>query len=167
LTKAPPEGSGSISIEGGPACRGETCTITIRGENNFLLNSVDSLFGMTSIDATHSYMTILGDGGISDVIMLDTTNASSPPGTPDQGAILTFLSDPNLTGFSIAPGSPVENGSLQHLLSLSWKDLGNTADVADIWVASDIPEASTWVMMLAGFAGLGFAGYRSRTRASA
>jgi hypothetical protein len=27
-----------------------------------------------------------------------------------------------------------------------------------------IPEASTWVMVLAGFAGLGFAGYRVRAR---
>jgi hypothetical protein len=30
-----------------------------------------------------------------------------------------------------------------------------------------IPEPSTWAMMLIGFAGLGFAGYRRATRASA
>jgi hypothetical protein len=31
-------------------------------------------------------------------------------------------------------------------------------------LASNVPEASTWAMMLAGFAGLGFAGYRARRR---
>jgi hypothetical protein len=31
---------------------------------------------------------------------------------------------------------------------------------------SAIPEPSTWVMMLVGFAGLGFAGYRRATRGS-
>ena len=30
-----------------------------------------------------------------------------------------------------------------------------------------VPEPSTWAMMLAGFAGIGFAGYRARRRATA
>jgi hypothetical protein len=156
LTKDPPEGMGSISIESGipdqgsASCDGETCTITIRGENNFLLGSITPLFGITRVDASHFYMTVLEPNrSISDVVTVDTTNASSPPGTPDQGAILTFISDPSekgLSGFSIAEGSPVGNGSLQHLLSMSWQDPGSAADVADVCVASDlnVPEPSTW-----------------------
>jgi hypothetical protein len=35
------------------------------------------------------------------------------------------------------------------------------------WVASDVPEPSTWAMMLMGFAGLAFAGFRSRKRTAA
>jgi hypothetical protein len=176
LTKDPPEGQGSISIESGgvpdqgsASCKGETCSIEIRGENNFLLGSVTPLFGITRVDANHFYMTVLeANRSISDVVLVDTTNASSPPGTPDQGAVLTFLSDTTsgLSGFKIAENSPVENGSLQHLLSLSWQDPGVTADVADVWVASDlnVPEPSTWAMMLAGFVGLGLVAFRRRRR---
>ena|SRR5215469_16402579 len=92
---------------------------------------------------TFLIMTILEPGGgISDVVLLDTTTASSPPGTPDQGANLTFISDTTgtLSGFLIAPGSPVENGTSQLLFSLSWQDPGMTADVANIFVRSDISE---------------------------
>ena len=151
LVKNPPEGTPgeTISIEGGipdvgaATCVAEHCIITIRGENNFLLNKVTPLFGMTTVDANLSYMTILEPGGgISDVVLLDTTTASSPPGTPDQGANLTFISDTTgtLSGFLIAPGSPVENGTSQLLFSLSWQDPGMTADVANIFVRSDISE---------------------------
>jgi PEP-CTERM motif len=85
--------------------------------------------------------------------------------------VLTFISDPregSLSGFSIAENSPVENGSLQHLFSMSWQDPGNTADVADIWVASDlnVPEPSTWAMMLSGFAALGLVAFRRRRSAA-
>ncbi|HWY80433.1 MAG TPA: PEPxxWA-CTERM sorting domain-containing protein, partial [Roseiarcus sp.] len=36
----------------------------------------------------------------------------------------------------------------------------------DLAVGGAVPEPSTWAMMLVGFAGLGFAGYRSTQRAS-
>ena len=36
--------------------------------------------------------------------------------------------------------------------------------IADVSVTASVPEASTWAMMLLGFSGLGFAGYR-RARA--
>jgi hypothetical protein len=44
---------------------------------------------------------------------------------------------------------------------------GATGSTRDIWGIDDVrfqtvPEASTWAMMLLGFAGLGFAGYRAR-----
>jgi len=40
-------------------------------------------------------------------------------------------------------------------------------DVAVSPVSGTVPEASTWVMMVAGFASLGFAGYRRTTKARA
>ncbi len=35
------------------------------------------------------------------------------------------------------------------------------------FTATDVPEPSTWAMMLLGFAGLGFAGYRASRRTAA
>jgi PEP-CTERM motif len=35
----------------------------------------------------------------------------------------------------------------------------------DITLARSVPEPSTWAMMLLGFAGLGFAGYRASRKA--
>ena len=48
-------------------------------------------------------------------------------------------------------------------------DNNGPGGIAEIWFASDpgmIPEPSTWAMMLLGFAGLGFAGYRARKPAA-
>jgi hypothetical protein len=36
-----------------------------------------------------------------------------------------------------------------------------------VTVASGVPEPSTWAMILLGFAGLGFAGYRNSTNGRA
>ena len=53
---------------------------------------------------------------------------------------------------------------------------GTTSDIIKVWndshgawisFNSSVPEPSTWAMMLLGFAGLGFAGYRVRARAFA
>ena len=43
----------------------------------------------------------------------------------------------------------------------SWRDTLNYFDALyTVTVGPDVPEASTWGMMLLGFAGLGFVGYR-------
>ena len=39
-----------------------------------------------------------------------------------------------------------------------------TTDTVDGFVGTPVPEPSTWAMMLAGFAGLGFLGYRKARR---
>jgi hypothetical protein len=41
-----------------------------------------------------------------------------------------------------------------------------TTDTVDGFVGTPVPEPSTWAMMLAGFAGLGFLGYRKACRAA-
>jgi hypothetical protein len=108
---------------------------------------------------------------------LDTTTASCSPATPpdpqcDSGAVLTFISDTNeagLTGFNIAPNSPVENGGRQEIVSLTWQDPGNPAETANILAASDVtevPEPPTVMLLVTGLGLLGGMSYRRRVRAT-
>jgi phospholipase/lecithinase/hemolysin len=49
-----------------------------------------------------------------------------------------------------------------------WNDIHPTAPVQALWAGgflTAVPEPSTWAMLLIGFAGLGFAGYRRAARA--
>jgi hypothetical protein len=46
-------------------------------------------------------------------------------------------------------------------------DGGNGAILAGVTLASTVPEVSTWAMMLAGFASLGFVGYRRSRKVAA
>ena len=51
--------------------------------------------------------------------------------------------------------------------SVTFGSNGNALEVAGVSVSSAVPEPSTWAMMLLGFAGLGFAGYRRRAKRNA
>jgi hypothetical protein len=48
--------------------------------------------------------------------------------------------------------------------SLTWTVLHPLGDLRNIVFGGGVPEPSTWAMMLLGFAGLGYAGYRSAAR---
>ena len=76
-----------------------------------------------------------------------------------------------------APGSGAatewSNGQVINLVGLTGStfsqaaginDAGQVVGFSDV-VANRVPEPSTWAMMLIGFAGLGYAGYRQSKRA--
>jgi hypothetical protein len=65
----------------------------------------------------------------------------------------TAVSQAPLTFFGFQAGAG------EHITSFAWSGAGATG-LTDIQLGTAVPEASTWVMMLAGFAGLGFLGYR-------
>ena len=74
-------------------------------------------------------------------------NIDNPPFTPNE---LTFSNSYD------APIGPIAN---------SINPAGTILNIADVKLYAVVPEPATWTMMLIGFAGLGFVGYR-RARAA-
>ena len=134
-------------------------TVDSAGVNNTLIQGHASISGglttgyMGNITENDTYLLTTGEiyivtmqGSISNNVYTqssgDGVNALFVPG----GSVFNSVEmDP---GFSIAPGTP--NAAL-YTFSFSPG-------------VTDVPEPSTWAMMLLGFAGLGYAGYR-RARA--
>jgi phospholipase/lecithinase/hemolysin len=78
----------------------------------------------------------------------------------------TFLGVPDST--ATTPGCGADAQKIDHFLY--WNIIHPTARVQAIWaegLRSAVPEPSTWAMMVIGFVGLGFAGYRRGARARA
>jgi hypothetical protein len=68
-----------------------------------------------------------------------------------------------------APGEPPPDLRALVLYSVTWQAMGGLGprDAFDVTGgATLVPEPSTWAMMLLGFMGLGFAGYRSTRRSA-
>jgi hypothetical protein len=86
------------------------------------------------------------------------------------GLDVTLVSDTG-SPLNVAYGQFVmpETGAWQNLSPDIQQYYGWTFQIPDVKVmsdVSDVPESSTWAMMLLGFAGLGFAGYRKAKRAA-
>jgi hypothetical protein len=83
--------------------------------------------------------------------------------------------DPNGPGESVLidgfPGKGGTNTALiygDYYFTEALLRLQNVLDGKPDWVLySPVPEPSTWAMMLVGFAGMGFVGYRARRAATA
>jgi hypothetical protein len=145
------------------------------GTTSFTVGAVgsDDTTGVASGDSvsiTPDYVITLAVGGLSH----DLTKAW----TTSQGAFVETLTSINYVGgfgnflnvsflgtvtgpgFSDVAASmslaASQNGGPGHSIAYS------ISDSATATVASGVPEASTWTMMLAGFAALGFAGYRRK-----
>ena len=123
--------------------------------------------GLTSplgtVKYTSGLTSNLFSGDISSVTLstfVSPTDAVSPPnGTP--------LDSFDFTGLGTQTLSSVENPgtgpySLEELFVVHATGVGSTNLTIDL-TSSTVPEPSTWAMMLIGFAGLAYAGYR-RTR---
>ena len=77
----------------------------------------------------------------------------------DGGALQSF----NDTGHILDTGHyDFISGSLDGNESIDWNPIGAAATRAG---TGGVPEPSTWAMMLVGFAGLGYAGFRTRKKA--
>jgi hypothetical protein len=109
--------------------------------------------------------------GLSDSTIAGLTNDQAPP---DNTALYTGLTTgPSYGSFALSPGESGE--TLTFALALTAAELtALNQDIVDGPVGiggsvSGIPEPSTWIMMLAGFAGLGYIAHRraAKRRAAA
>ena len=157
--------------------------LTVAGPANALIAITLSEFTFTGACAVDD---CTGDG--IGVLTLENYSLGSPIDTSN---FVSFSYKSNLTSFSLDAGDVSEvSGSLPAILPatatveflvgegvpfFSSVDGRWCADCADdqgqtsIWsagvAAGEAPEPATWAMMLLGFAGLGFAGYRRTRRA--
>jgi phospholipase/lecithinase/hemolysin len=95
---------------------------------------------------------------LANAASLGFTNTTDPcytfPGLPDSTAT--------------TPGCGADAQNIDHFLY--WNIIHPTAPVQALWAGglrSAVPEPSTWAMLVIGFVGLSFAGYRARVRAAA
>jgi hypothetical protein len=124
--------------------------------------------GLTSplgeVKFTSGLTSNLFEGAISSATLstfVSPTDGVSPPnGTPLDTATFTDLGTETLSTVDNPGAGPY---SLQEVFVLHATGVGDTNLTIDL-ASSVIPETSTWAMMLLGFAGLSYAGYR-RARA--
>jgi len=120
------------------------------------------VFGRTSDTETGTFATDITSISLSGSLSL-------PPSNPLNGAIIELALNPSDTSAGVT--SITADGALYQITSffdvfvdVSLQGTDVSADLPLITLVA-VPEPSTWAMLLAGFAGLGFAAYR-RARAA-
>ena len=133
-----------------------------------------------AIDTAYTFIlasTTHGAGRIQEILTISDLNRAYTPGsfdlysgTPFSGSFMESTPVSYLGQSWVASLSPmaVPNGNYYvELTGALDTSKGPVFPVVSITAAGVIPEASTWAMMVAGFAGLGFAGFRTRRSAAA
>ncbi len=137
---------------------------TITGQV-FTANTVD-LLGGYDITAISGYVSGVGGGSI--IGLVPNTNPPNQATSADGQFYfdnVAYISAPYLdnNGILFTAGSYEYNvystGSNTYYLS-SWNPNGNYNPGQPGTLVAGVPELSTWALMLAGFAGLGFVGHR-------
>jgi hypothetical protein len=106
---------------------------------------------LTSLTLNATYLSLL------DTLTIDHSNYLTPP-----SSTLSY------TGATLAEGTYSIVEELQLIRTSGTNQFGAVAGTTVNGTVTAVPEASTWAMMMVGFAGLAFAGYRgSRSRRSA
>jgi hypothetical protein len=116
-------------------------------------------------------------GGLFNLLSLDVANLSNPgspiPVNPGSGFRIEVSGVPGGDDVFGPGSSTFVTESPTDLMNISELDINlvsftpesATFAVDNIVLSSAIPEPSTWALMLVGFAGLGFAGYRTSRKA--
>jgi hypothetical protein len=119
---------------------------------------------------------------VGDTQITITNNLAGPFGTPGtfSGYVFTFTGAPDITKVEVGSGTssdflPALPGGLSSTAtSITVNVAGDSLAVGDKLILDvtsgstpTVPEPSTWALMLLGFAGLGFAGWRRTTAKAA
>jgi hypothetical protein len=138
---------------------------------NNLAISLDSIFSLTStlISSTSSVNGTPSATGSTTLTDLTITAL---------GSTVTILANPtpndvvfNLGGLTITLNQQIPDlsesaGITTNAIAIDFNrflGVSGSVDVAQSFASLNVPETSTWVMLLLGFAGLGYAGYRRAT----
>jgi hypothetical protein len=73
-------------------------------------------------------------------------------------------SSKNMAAAADATEEPL--GAFTHIFAQNFNDAGHWSVLVSVPPASGVPEPGTWVMMLVGFVGVGFAAYRHKSKAA-
>jgi hypothetical protein len=120
----------------------------------------------------------LSNGGYSFTFTADTLTFVNPydgswgdvPPGGFGGFVLTFSGVPEISNVVNDPSSTLTLTSLTFNSDTIWMEYVSTPrspgefTKLDVSFSGSVPECSTWAMLIMGFAGLGIAAYRTRTR---
>jgi hypothetical protein len=118
--------------------------------------------------------TMLSSSGDGITSYFKLTGTISSPGifagtlTHDDGAVLTvnghtLVNTPGETAQDIEPFSD-PGGFTNAPFTLTYVEGNGAPSILSLDVTSPVPEASTWAMMILGFAGVGFMAYRRKSK---
>jgi Ice-binding-like/PEP-CTERM motif len=143
-----------------------TGDLTLDGEGDPDASFVFQI-GSTLITASASDVNFIGGANGNDVFWQVGSSATLGTTTQFVGSIVALTSITLTTGANIACGRAI---ALNAAVTMDTNDVGTggcDSPPGGSPSTPTIPEPSTWAMMLLGFAGLGFAGYRRTTRRGA
>jgi hypothetical protein len=145
VTTAPTEADGIIQMTGGPGSMTDTITFSAPVKN--------PVIAIWSLGAS---------GTLAQFVFAETpTFEAGGPSTEYGGSPITVLGD---------TVSGMEGNGVVALLG-TYSSISFTTPKYESWygftVGSAVPESSTWAMMMLGFAGLGYAGFRRAAKSRA
>jgi hypothetical protein len=141
---------------------GLTGTLTLNAQGNPNASFVFQI-GSTLTTASASDIMFVNGANGNDVFWQVGSSATLGTTTDFAGSIVADASITLNTGANIACGRAI---ALTAAVTMDTNNVG-TGGCGDPPGGSAVPELSTWAMLLLGFGGLGFAGYRGATRRSA
>lgn len=150
-------GSVDLNVSGTP---GKTLTVYVTEQN------IDSpLDKRIRLDTTLTENALPKGWRVNEYSFYDTENRRyTGSGTGTLIGTQNFTSAGTYTNFTLADFTTDYSLTEVYLITLSGT-AARGSDLSTITIQANVPEASTWAMMLLGFAGLGLAGYRSSRKA--
>jgi hypothetical protein len=151
-------------------------TGTAMGSANSSINnlaiSLDSIFNLTStlISSTSSVNgmpSATGSTTLTDLTITVLGTSVTIPVNPTPNDVIFKFAGLTITLNQQIPDLTESAGITTNAIALDFNNfpfglnrVNGSVDVAQSFASLDVPETSTWVMLLLGFAGLGYAGYR-------